>query len=119
MLTPPYSYRAHVLEVYDGDTITAILDLGFDVQIKRKIRLTGLDAPEIRGQEKVEGIAARDYLRDLILGKTVIIDTIKDKQEKYGRYLGTIWLDSFDKSVNQLLIESTHATVYNPSGDKL
>jgi endonuclease YncB( thermonuclease family) len=83
-----------VIDVYDGDTVTVDLDLGFHVWKRgEKIRLAHIDAPELRGESQAEGKAAGDFLRDLVLNKNVIIQTIKspsgsDKQEKYGRYLG-------------------------------
>ena len=58
------------------------------------------------------GKAAGDFLRDLVLNKNVIIQTIKspsgsDKQEKYGRCLGIIWLDG--ANINDLLVNKGHA----------
>ena len=46
-----YEYRAFVRKVYDGDTITVDIDLGFDVVLKaQKIRLVRINAPEVRGK---------------------------------------------------------------------
>ena len=90
-----YFYEAEVIEVYDGDTITAIVKLGFDVRIKLKFRLYGIDTPEIRTKDKEEkerGIEARDYVRSAILNKTVQLKTYK--QEKYGRYLCKVYVDN-------------------------
>ena len=103
-----YHYRAVVIDVYDGDTVTVDLDLGFHVWKRgEKIRLAHIDAPELRGESQAEGEAAGDFLRDLVLNKNVIIQTIKsssgsDKQEKYGGSLGIIWLDGVN--VNDLLV---------------
>ena len=48
-----FEYRAHIIKVYDGDTVTADIDLGFNVILKKqKLRLIGIDAPEIRGAER-------------------------------------------------------------------
>ena len=50
-----YEYKAYVEKVYDADTITVTLDLGFNTCLnKQKIRLSGIDAPEVRGDEKEE-----------------------------------------------------------------
>lgn len=88
-----YHYKAKVVNVYDGDTCTVDIDLGLHTWIKgEKIRLTRINAPELRGTEKTKGLKSRDFLRSLILGKDVYIETIKDKKEKYGRYLAEIWL---------------------------
>lgn len=88
-----YEYKAKVTNVYDGDTITIDIDLGMHAWMKdEKIRLYGINTPEIRGSEREQGLKSRDYLRDLILDKEIILQTIKDKKEKHGRYLGVIWL---------------------------
>ena len=88
-----YHYKALVTAVYDGDTITVDFDLGLHTWIKgEKIRLHRINAPELRGEERPRGLLSRDYLRELILGKEIIIETFKDKRGKYGRYLGEVWL---------------------------
>lgn len=109
-----YRYRARVISVYDGDTITVDIDLGFNLtRSKVKIRLANIDTPEIRGDQRDEGLKARDALREKILQKDVIVETIKDKTGKYGRYLGIIWLD--EENVNQWLISEGYAEKYPPT----
>ncbi len=89
-----YHYKAKVVSVYDGDTCTVDIDLGLHIWNKgEKIRLNRINAPEIRGKEKIKGIKSRDYLKSIILEREIYIETIKDKKEKYGRYLGEIWLE--------------------------
>jgi micrococcal nuclease len=106
-----YHYKAHVVSIYDGDTITADIDLGFGVILrKQKIRLAYIDTPEIRGEERDKGLLARDYLRDLILDKEITLKTLKDKSGKYGRWLGIIYYDQ--TNVNDLLIAEGHAVLY-------
>jgi micrococcal nuclease len=107
-----YQYRAKVMSVYDGDTVRVDIDLGLKTWIKNEsIRLYRINAPEVRGSERVEGLKSRDYLRKLILKKEVIIQTIKDKKGKYGRYLGEIWIEKNKKwiNVNDLLVEKGYA----------
>lgn len=85
------TYAAAITDVYDGDTVTADIDLGLGVFLGgQKLRLYGVDAPEIRGAEKVAGAASRDWLRSRILGKFVTIKSIGDQREKYGRWLAII-----------------------------
>lgn len=105
-----YNYKAKIISVYDGDTVTAVVDLGFLHSQEMKLRLYGIDTPEMRGSEKIEGRRVRDILRDLILNKTVEIHTYKDKQGKYGRYLANIFLDGID--INQWLVDNGHAVPY-------
>lgn len=99
-----YEYKAIVRSVYDGDSCRVDLDLGFGVHIyNEQIRLSGINAPEVRGGERPAGILSRDWLRDKILGKEVTIKTIKDKKGKYGRYLGTIYLDG--ENINKVIVK--------------
>ncbi len=115
-----YEYNAEVTSVYDGDTCTATIDLGFKLFTRKaKLRLSGIDTYELRSSdmgEKMLAVEARDYLRGLILGCRV---RVKSKRKgKYGRYLVTIWLlddddNIIEPSVNQQMIDTQHARVYN------
>jgi micrococcal nuclease len=93
MFNTRYYYRASVLSVYDGDTITVNVELGFNINFIETIRLARIDAWELRGTERAKGLEARDWLRSAIPpDSTVYIHTIKDKKGKYGRYLGDIYV---------------------------
>ena len=106
-----YEYRAFVRKVYDGDTITVDIDLGFDVVLKaQKIRLVRINAPEVRGKERPEGLKSRDALRSKIGNKWIKIKTQKDKKGKYGRWLGEVWID--DTCINDWLIKEGYASQY-------
>lgn len=88
-----YFYKAEVKSVYDGDTLRADLDLGLGIFVHNEsIRLNGLNAPEVRGADKARGFESRDYLIKLVSNHTVVVETIKDDREKYGRLLGNIWV---------------------------
>jgi micrococcal nuclease len=107
----PYCYKATCTSVYDGDTVTLDIQLGFNITMhKQKIRLLGINTPEVRGSERADGLVSRDRLRELIEGKEVIIATHKDKGGKYGRLLATIYLDGVD--INQQLVDEGLAEVY-------
>jgi len=102
--TDLYAYKARITSVYDGDTVTADVDLGFRVWVRgEKLRLSRIDAPEVRGPERPLGLISRDWLREKILGKDVLIRTIKDRRGKYGRYLVEIFLDG--RNINDWLVE--------------
>ena len=106
-----YEYKATVTKVYDGDTITEDFDLGFGILIrKQKIRLLGINTPEIRGPEKPQGIISRDALRQRILGKVVTIKTSKDKKGKYGRWLGEVFME--EENINKWLLKEGYAKAY-------
>lgn len=94
MIDSLYHYKALITSVYDGDTVTATLDLGLFIKKEKvKIRLSGINAPELRGETLEQGRKSRDFLRSLILNKEVIIQTIKDGKGKYGRYIAKVWLE--------------------------
>ena len=96
--------------MYDGDTVTLAISLGFGVTMREKIRLLGINTPEVRGKEKLDGLISRDRLRELIDYKDVIIVTHKDKGGKYGRLLATIYLDGVN--INQQLVDEGFAKAY-------
>lgn len=106
-----YEYRAKITDVYDADTVTAEIDLGFKSCLKKvKLRLYGINAPEVRGPERPEGLDARDWLRERILNQEVFIRTYKDKAGKYGRWLADIYpRNDHSVSYNEMLVESGHA----------
>ena len=106
-----YEYKAYVRKIYDGDTITVDIDLGFGIILhNQKIRLVRINAPEIRGEQREKGLVSRDALRNKISNKWIIVKTQKDKKGKWGRWLGEIWLE--DKCINDWLISEGLAEVY-------
>ncbi len=108
-----YHYSANVISVYDGDTCTVDIDLGLNAWMRNeKIRLFGINAPELRGDEREEGLKSRDFLRSIIDGKEVLLQTLKDKKGKYGRYIANIWYKDDNGNwleVNKMMVESGHA----------
>lgn len=108
-----YHYDAVVREVYDGDTCTVDIDLGLNTWMHaEKLRLHRINAPELVGASREAGIAARDFLRAQVLDKGIIIETIKDRREKYGRYLVELWLaDASGRyhNINDLMVTAGHA----------
>ena len=110
MKFPSHIYSATITQVYDGDTITADIDLGFHTVIKdQKIRLFGINTPEVRGPERDQGIKVRDWLRLQILNKPVVLHTFKDRRDnekkgKYGRWLADVYTMN-GVYINQLIID--------------
>ena len=101
-----FTYTAHVDRVVDGDTIDVSIDLGFDIWHKTRLRLAGIDTPEVKTDL---GKVVKKYAIDTLEGKIVVIQTTKP--DKYGRYLATIFLD--DKNFNELLIDNGYARAYD------
>jgi len=104
-----YQYKATVLKIVDGDTLHLEVDLGFDVKRRDSFRLEGINAPEI---STAEGIASKEWLTERLTQGVLIITTHKDKREKYGRYLATLWIDKIN--VNEAMIKAGMAVPYNP-----
>jgi len=101
-------YPAEVTDIYDGDTLTADLDLGLGVVlIGQKIRLQCVDTPELRGTEREAGLAVRDRVRGWLGGAKVEIEIVG--RGKYGRWLGYVHADG--QSVNERLIAEGLAVV--------
>lgn len=86
-----YAYRARVISVHDGDTISLDVDLGFDVHVARMdVRLAGVDAPELNRVDLLGEKAKASLLTWLATHRGPYeITTAKDHTEKYGRYLVT------------------------------
>lgn len=107
-----YHYKARVVSVYDGDTVRVDIDLGLNTWIRNEpIRLSRINAPEVRGASREAGLKARDFLRSLILKKQVFLQTLKDKKGKYGRYIGEIWLADAGEYLNisDQMVKNGHA----------
>jgi endonuclease YncB( thermonuclease family) len=113
-----YYYRAEVQSVYDGDTCTLNIDLGLGTwQHHEKIRLARINTPELRGDERPEGLLARGFVRARLMpndepGAEVWISTQKDKKGKYGRYIAEIWLKDEGGetyNLNDVLVNAGHA----------
>lgn len=112
-----YQYSGNVLDVHDGDTMHIEVRLGCDVAIRMTVRLYGINAPELA---TVEGKAALVYIKTLLPADgSIWIATIKDHKEKYGRYLGRLFLDraSMEQDatancINDLMVAGGHAVPY-------
>jgi len=112
-----YQYAAKVIDVHDGDTCHLTVDLGCDVYIRMTVRLAGINAPEL---STAAGKVSRDYLKGVLaVGRDVWIATLKDKKEKYGRYLAYIYLDRdsmehsvLGSSVNEVIVAQGLAVPY-------
>lgn len=110
-----YEYSCTVDRVVDGDTIDVVLDLGFDIMFKSRVRLYGIDTPESRTRnkdEKVRGKMAGSFLKDAVdKGTQVVIQTkLKDSRGKYGRVLGNVIVDGLN--INETMVKNYLAVAY-------
>lgn len=109
-----FEYNAKVIRVVDGDTIDAMVDLGFSTFKKVRIRMHGIDAPESRTrdlEEKKLGLAAKTRLIEMLEESNNEFILISHGVGKFGRCLGEIFFG--DVKLNDLLITEGHAVEYN------
>ena len=116
-----YIYRGKLERVVDGDTIDALIDVGFDIWIKKRIRYSGIDTWESRTrdlEEKAKGLEAKARNKELLLEISSKSGYFRLKSYgvgKYGRVLGEIFIEDKDGkqyNINQTLISEGHAYVY-------
>ena len=127
-MTPPsrkscYNFRVtKIVKVLAGDTIDVLIDLGFDLYKKDRVRIAGVDTPEKRTrdlEEKELGIHATNWMKDKLT------ETIKGDEEltirtelkggvgKYGRLLGWLYIGDADVSLNEQMITEGYAWAYD------
>ena len=110
-----YTYNATLERVVDGDTIDALVDLGFDTWKKVRIRMYGMNAWESRTrdlEEKAKGLEAKARLIEILEQNNNKFIVVSHGVGKYGRCLGEIFLKENEDSVNNLLISEGHAIEY-------
>lgn len=101
-----YEYYTKIEKVVDGDTVDVFIDLGFSVWHKERIRLVGIDTAE---KNTAFGKATKKLLADTLEGKKVKLKV--SKPDKYGRYLGIIFLND-SESINDQMIRHGIAKSY-------
>ena len=120
-----YEYRATVLHVVDGDTVDLSVSLGFEMKTETRFRLLGINTPESYGPgASPAGQAAKAFVQAALpAGTPLVIRTEKDRKEKYGRYLVTLFVCDAKgvpaaTSLNQQLVDRGHAKAYDGKGVK-
>ena len=128
-MTPPsrkscYNFRVtKIVKVLDGDTIDVLIDLGFDLFKKERVRIAGVDTPEKRTrdlEEKALGIDATNWLKkkleDTIAGdgdELTIRTELVGGTGKYGRLLGWLYINEDALSLNEQMITEGYAWEYD------
>ncbi len=112
-----YEYNAELRRVVDGDTVDVTIDCGFNMHVKERVRLYGINTPESRTrdlEEKKRGLAAKDRLIEILesFGDKFVIKTSVDKKGKFGRLLGELISKDGEQNANQMLLEKGHAVEY-------
>ncbi len=109
-MSPVYTYRTTVKRVVDGDTVELTIDVGFQIRLDRMVRLRGINAPEVHGETKARGEQAAAYLFGLTVGRPLVVQTILDRDDKYGRILGVLY--DGETNVNARMVADGHAVPY-------
>jgi micrococcal nuclease len=129
-MKPPYQYAAEAVRVIDGDTIDVILDFGFSLKQKMRLRLSGIDTPELNSKDEEERERAQharsfvwncleaspeavEVSRTLIVrSRELVVKTIKTRAGKerqtFGRYVAEVYFKTNEgewKHLNQLLLD--------------
>ena len=123
-----YIYRGKLERVVDGDTIDALIDVGFDIWIKKRIRYSGIDTWESRTRdlaEKAKGLEAKARNKELLMEVSSKPGYFRIKSHglgKYGRLLGEIYIQDKDGNqicINKQLITEGHAYTYDGGKKKV
>ena len=123
-----YIYRAKLERVVDGDTVDALIDLGFDTWVKKRIRYKGIDTWESRTKdldEKKLGLAAKERNKELLESVSSKSGYFRLKSHgvgKYGRVLGELFIkddEGIEYNINQTLIDEGHAYEYEGGKKKM
>ena len=111
-----------IVKVLDGDTIDVMIDLGFELFKKERVRIAGVDTPEKRTrdlEEKELGIDATNWLKEKLDGTIAGDDELTIRTElvggvgKYGRLLGWLYVGDAELSLNEEMITEGYAWAYD------
>jgi micrococcal nuclease len=111
-----YTYRVLKVErVVDGDTVDVVLDLGFGLSLKQRLRVIGIDTAELRSKdpgEREAALRAKEFAEKWLLsGEKTTVKTYKD--DKYGRILGDFYREHASESFSEALLNAGHAKAYH------
>ncbi len=119
-----WNYKVSKVDrVVDGDTIDVTIELGFDLSIKQRVRVAGVDTPEKRTRNLIEKKLGKDatyWLEDKLddafndgFGITIRTELDKGATGKYGRLLGWIYVGNEVRSLNEQMVEAGYAWEYD------
>jgi len=122
MVRPVLSWarRARLVHQRDGDTLVLQADAGYGVAVTVVVRLLGVDTPEAIGRTRAAGLAAKAFAADWLAGATgdwpLLLDTLPDDTDRYGRWLGTLWRGDDPVSLNEALVAAGQAVAWDGRG---
>ena len=106
-------YSARVVRVVDGDTLDVDIEIGFNLTLRERVRLYGINAPETRSSDKIEkskGMLAENFLVETLLDAQNYCKLDIHGSGKFGRPLADVFVDGVN--INLLLIKKGHAVAY-------
>jgi len=107
-----YDYNAKIINVVDGDTVDAQIDLGFRMTTVQRLRLNRVNTKEMHDKDPAKRKLAEDakkYMTETLLNQNVVIVT--HKSDAFGRWLAEVFLNN--KNINDVLLESDLAIPYH------
>lgn len=117
-----YVYKATVDRVIDGDTVDLTLDLGLRIYHRLRVRLYGIDTPELNATDpavRERAVRAKDALANILARGPLYVETIKDRLDKYGRWLAVLHVTEITTeapiNVNDAMVNLGHAQPYFPT----
>jgi micrococcal nuclease len=110
------AYETTIMRVVDGDTLDVEFDLGFGIRYAARVRLDGIDTPEMHSvsrasQEYADGLAAKKFVeRWAAAYQSNAVTEVAEDRGKYGRVVAVIHPpDGRGMSLNAALVQSRHA----------
>jgi len=114
-------HRVKVDSVIDGDTLIVSIYLGLGVWLNSQhVRLLGINAPEIKGEERSQGLVSKAFMERLLRqADEVLVKTAEEKHEKYGRFLVTLFARHEGKwyDLNKIMVRRGAARKYMASSE--
>ena len=110
-----YETHAKVVHVYDGDTVHVVFQMPHIYKIaKWRARLSGIDTPELRvAEQKQDALKAKEKLVDILKQTDNIVYIKCGTFDKYGRLLIYMLPHKNSTTINQMMIDSGHAYIYD------
>ena len=110
-----YNYKGTVTNVVDGDTVDVLIDVGFHLSFKTRVRLLGINTPEMNAKDeatRTAAQAAKNFTTAHLLNSQVKLHT--EKADAFGRYLAVIYLvkDGIEINFNDLLVKDGYAVIF-------
>src|SRR6478609_4433360 len=110
-----YEYEATLVKVIDGDTVDVNIDLGLETNRRIRVRLFGIDAPEMSTPDRKLAKLFVESWFDRNDGPVRLV-TVKDKREKYGRYLAVFHDHNDTQTLNDALVMDGLASEWDGQG---